>query len=222
MKFTQQVSHMLPGGCCDRSTNLPHGKRQQVGYFILKERKMSANTAKGFNSESISRILSCVRNLGLALDEDSSLPGYDRAETERYFRQAHEDYCALPEGSLELRALSNLYSAARLDIAWARNLSRLELTGTQPRFERNLETLLPGATMAKRPKPKAPTRLRPDFWVELDGTVMPVEVKKGKFNGKALDQLLGYMQEFGCDQGVAVGATLAVTLPQNVRFVCVK
>ena len=183
---------------------------------------MSANTAKGLNSESITRILSCIRNLGLALDEDSSLPGCDRAETDRYFQQASADYCALPSGSTEFEALSKLYSAARLDIAWARSRSRLELTGTQPRFESNLETLLPGATMAKKPKPKTPTRLRPDFWVELEGAVMPVEVKKGKFNAKALDQLLGYMQEFGCDQGVAVGATLAVTLPQNVRFVCVK
>ena len=183
---------------------------------------MSENTIEGFNSESIPRILSCIRNLGLALGEDSSLPGSDHAETERYFQQAAADYCALPEGSAEFEALSKLYSAARLDIAWARNCSRLELTGTQPRFANNLETLLPRATMAKKPKPKAPTSLRPDFWVELDGVVMPVEVKKGKFNDRALDQLLGYMQAFGCDQGIAVGATLTATLPQNVRFVCVK
>lgn len=62
----------------------------------------------------------------------------------------------------------------------------------------------------------------PDAWVMEDGVLKPVEVKRDKFNSKALKQLKRYMNVYGCEQGIAVGKECTVTLPSNIRFIAVS
>lgn len=60
---------------------------------------------------------------------------------------------------------------------------------------------------------------RPDAWVEHKGIVIPVEMKMGKFNKRALRQLQGYMELYKCDYGIAIGLGISEVLPSNIKFV---
>lgn len=60
---------------------------------------------------------------------------------------------------------------------------------------------------------------RPDFWVRLNGEDIPVEIKLNKFNQKALNQLLRYMNFYETSKGIAVGSELDVQLPDNIIFI---
>lgn len=64
---------------------------------------------------------------------------------------------------------------------------------------------------------------RPDSWLysEVFGYI-PVEIKKGTFNEKALNQLERYMKFYKCDKGYAVGKELSVDLPENITFVSIE
>jgi len=59
----------------------------------------------------------------------------------------------------------------------------------------------------------------PDFWLEKESVNIPVEIKLGDFNLRHLDQLQRYMNVYGCQNGIAVGKSLACVLPSNVKFV---
>lgn len=59
----------------------------------------------------------------------------------------------------------------------------------------------------------------PDFWLEKEKINIPVEIKKGDFNLKHLNQLQRYMNVYGCENGIAVGKSLACVLPPNIKFV---
>lgn len=59
----------------------------------------------------------------------------------------------------------------------------------------------------------------PDSWVERDGFIIPVEIKIGEFDEKALKQLNRYIQTYGSKCGIAVGRTISVDLPSNVEFI---
>lgn len=60
---------------------------------------------------------------------------------------------------------------------------------------------------------------RPDAWVLLGGSEIPVEMKLHDFNGKALAQLLNYMSMYGCSNGIAIGERLTVDIPENIVFI---
>ena len=60
---------------------------------------------------------------------------------------------------------------------------------------------------------------QPDSWIELNGEEVPVEIKLGNFDKKALKQLQRYINAFNAKNGVAVGRTLTVELPDNIIFV---
>lgn len=66
----------------------------------------------------------------------------------------------------------------------------------------------------KNSKPK-----RPDAWVEHNGVIIPVEMKKGKFNTAALIQLQGYMKLYECSYGIAIGLKSLIEFPSNIRFI---
>lgn len=88
------------------------------------------------------------------------------------------------------------------------------------RFLQALDVYLPGATVIE------PTECirghRPDAWLCLDGREVPVEIKRGAFDGKAVLQLVRYMRVYDCEHGVAVAPSLAVPLPSNILFVEVR
>lgn len=59
----------------------------------------------------------------------------------------------------------------------------------------------------------------PDAWIKCDQFLIPVEVKLGKFNKKALEQLQRYMNFYKSKFGIAVGKTLTVELPDNIFYI---
>lgn len=59
----------------------------------------------------------------------------------------------------------------------------------------------------------------PDSWVIVDGDLIPVEIKLGSFNKKALSQLERYIRVFEKNKGIAVGKSLNVELPNNITFI---
>lgn len=63
---------------------------------------------------------------------------------------------------------------------------------------------------------------QPDSWVLHNGNYIPVEMKKEKFNQKALDQLQRYMDFYDSYFGIAVGSELTVGLPYNIKFISTK
>ena len=62
----------------------------------------------------------------------------------------------------------------------------------------------------------------PDSWVDKNGEIIPVEVKIEKFNGKALKQLLRYMETYNCKNGIAVAKELTIGLPKEIEFISIK
>lgn len=59
----------------------------------------------------------------------------------------------------------------------------------------------------------------PDAWVNYNGENIPVEIKKDKFNKKALSQLQRYIKAYNAKKGIAVGMELTIELPENIQFV---
>lgn len=59
----------------------------------------------------------------------------------------------------------------------------------------------------------------PDLWVRIGGEDVPVEIKKGPFDWKALSQLIRYMLFYKSKFGIAVGSELKADLPDNITFI---
>ena len=55
--------------------------------------------------------------------------------------------------------------------------------------------------------------------MSLNGEDVPMEIKKGPFDNRALKQLLRYITVYGCSKGIAVGAKLTVELPENIMWI---
>lgn len=62
----------------------------------------------------------------------------------------------------------------------------------------------------------------PDAWVLKGDSLIPVEVKFGNFDKKALKQLRRYMNAYSSKSGIAVARQATVTLPHNIDFVSLK
>ena len=67
-------------------------------------------------------------------------------------------------------------------------------------------------------------KFQPDRWAARIGSniPIPVEVKLHAFDKAALEQLQGYMTEYECSDGIAIGEKLTVELPDNIRFISIK
>lgn len=88
-------------------------------------------------------------------------------------------------------------------------------------FFKNLNRYISGACAIKRPPLKQ--NLIPDGFIKINGDVCPVEVKKGNFSNRALQQLLLYIHEYGAKHGVAVaGGDVTCKIPENVTLVRVN
>lgn len=61
----------------------------------------------------------------------------------------------------------------------------------------------------------------PDRWVDVGGELIPVEVKYGTFDAKALKQLLRYIKAYSCNRGIAVAQNVTVELPRNIEFISI-
>ena len=67
----------------------------------------------------------------------------------------------------------------------------------------------------------------PDAWVEIAGVCIPVEMKLHNFNQAAVDQLRRYIDFYKVPvavfpRGIAVGASLTATLPQDMIFISLQ
>ena len=67
----------------------------------------------------------------------------------------------------------------------------------------------------------------PDAWVEITGVCIPVEMKLHNFNQAAVDQLRRYIDFYKVPvavfpRGIAVGASLTATLPQDMIFISLQ
>jgi len=85
-----------------------------------------------------------------------------------------------------------------------------------PVFEERIATVIPGATIVP---PPFKHRLRPDFFVEREGMVSPVEIKRNTFTGVGVKQLQRYMTVFNCVTGYAIAPKLSGTLLPGMMFI---
>lgn len=102
----------------------------------------------------------------------------------------------------------------RRESAW---WNELEINGIQRRFAERVGQLIPGAKIMSTFRHNR--YHRPDFFVEVDGQIRVVEVKKKVIDKSALRQVLRYINIYKVDLGYAVAPECAVELPKNVRFV---
>jgi hypothetical protein len=110
-----------------------------------------------------------------------------------------------------------LYRSTMMYIAWAANVSTSEVSGIHPWFECNVNKLILGAKIVEHRKKGI--KDRPDFWLDINGKLCPVEIKKAAFTKKALNQLQRYVDVFDCEHGYAVASSLRVELPKNITFI---
>lgn len=89
-----------------------------------------------------------------------------------------------------------------------------EVGSVHPWFRANHATLIPGSKLIPV---VAKNKKRPDFLVDINGDVFPVECKL-EFTATSLKQLLGYMKLWKVKTGYAVAETLSCELPPSVIF----
>lgn len=65
---------------------------------------------------------------------------------------------------------------------------------------------------------KSDSRNFPDAWITDGFRNIPIEMKVGTFNKKALIQLQRYLEKYNCDKGIAIGKELSVELPSATVF----
>lgn len=83
-------------------------------------------------------------------------------------------------------------------------------------FNKNLNLLLgEGWNIVKR---KNHHKHIPDFWLENNNSYIPVEIKLHTFDPRHLEQLVRYINFYGCTEGLAIGRELNCALPNNIKF----
>ena|ERR1700752_1603661 len=88
--------------------------------------------------------------------------------------------------------------------------------GMQKDFYARLNEFIPGAVKVDMPKI---TGFIPDGFIKIGEDVLPVEMKLDEFKRSSLHQLLRYVSAYNSVGGIAVGTSLKVHLPDNIRFV---
>lgn len=90
-----------------------------------------------------------------------------------------------------------------------------EVGKTHKWFKENHGVAIPGSKLIPV---VAKNKKRPDFLVEIQGCVYPVECKL-KFGTPALSQLKGYMKLWNVHQGFAVATQFIIGLPANITAI---
>jgi hypothetical protein len=116
--------------------------------------------------------------------------------------------------NLFTEAFAALYEACATHLVWYFSSRDTEYS-SYPRFEEALAQLLPGAKIVSPPRKHT---LRPDFFVERDGLISCVEIKKGSFNQSAIRQLARYMEAYKLSTGYAVAPKLTGMLQHGMMF----
>ena len=104
-------------------------------------------------------------------------------------------------------------TALKIYLTWASQDREYDRYST---FEEMLATLIPDAVLVP---PPLKHRLRPDFFVEREGMVSPVELKRVPFTNAAVKQLQRYMTAYNCQTGYAVAPKLSGTLLPGMMFI---
>lgn len=83
-------------------------------------------------------------------------------------------------------------------------------------FKENAGDAIPGATIVSRRGRQGIGK--PDFWVEIEGLLYPVECKL-RFDNKALKQLQRYILGWNTFKGFAVAPEVKCGIPANITFI---
>lgn len=105
-----------------------------------------------------------------------------------------------------------LYGATAMEITRVTNETEFTI---HAKFKENAASVIDGAEVINKTNK---TKHQPDAWVLLEGKEVPVEMKLGDFNYKALKQLRRYIDAYNCDKGIAVANDLTIDLPENIMF----
>lgn len=111
---------------------------------------------------------------------------------------------------------NTLYGAVALEIAWSNTKGESNIHALFNKYATKL--LGENAEIIKK---HCHQKHRPDLWVRINGEDVPVEMKLGTFNKKALTQLQRYISHYGSLSGIAVGESLKVVLPDNITFISI-
>ena len=82
-------------------------------------------------------------------------------------------------------------------------------------FSEALPSLIPGGSLVKVPLIKGHI---PDFFVQIDGEIAPIEIKRGDISISAVKQLKRYMDTYKTRRGYVVGHKLNARLQKGMIF----
>jgi len=85
-----------------------------------------------------------------------------------------------------------------------------------PKFQEELSQLIPGAQIVEAPFRH---RQKPDFFIEREGMISPVEIKQTNFINYHVQQLRRYMTLYNCPTGYAVAPKLTGKLLPGMMFI---
>ena len=112
------------------------------------------------------------------------------------------------------KAFNALYGATAMELARKQDISEFDV---QHVIKNNIKKIFgEDAELLSR---KSDGKNIPDVWIRRNEEDVPIEVKFGRFDKKALRQLSRYMHAYGCAHGIAIASTLTVTLPENIQFI---
>lgn len=110
----------------------------------------------------------------------------------------------------------HLVDAILTHLFWAKSCESTYERHVQDEFFNNIHKYLPGAVKIEVKRDRLHI---PDGFVEYQGHVLPVEVKRDSIVGSSISQIMRYMKEYGSNGGVVVAPKLNAPLPNNVIFV---
>lgn len=109
-----------------------------------------------------------------------------------------------------------LADAVLTHLLWAKECERTFEKHIQDEFFNNIQKYLPGATKVEIKRDRLHI---PDGFVEYQGSVLPVEVKRDAIVGASVLQIMRYIKEYGSVGGIVVAPKLNAPLPSNVIFI---
>jgi hypothetical protein len=117
------------------------------------------------------------------------------------------------EANLVTETFLAMDTALKVFITWLDGTTEYD---QYPVFRDMIDTLIPGASIVPAPLKHS---LRPDFFVEREGMISPVEIKRGVFTNTAVKQLQRSMTVYNCVTGYAVAPKLSGALAPGMMFI---
>lgn len=111
---------------------------------------------------------------------------------------------------------NTLFGSVAIELSWQYSKEKTEFYIHQL-FNDNYSKIRSGKVV----KHKHDRHNIPDSWVNRDGEIIPVEMKKENFDQEALEQLQRYINTYNSNYGIAVGDKLTVDLPDNIEFISI-